>query len=657
MNSRVELLHQHHFLRRTGGIILAAAVAAVMTMTPVTGSTAGKSIGNASKKDETVYMVTDPDGTPTKTIVSDQLTNKKEYSSLTDKSNLLNIENVKNDKKFENSDGDLTWNAGGRNVYYQGTTSKKAPVETKITYTLNGEEIEPSELGGRDGTVEIRIDYTNSEKANGVYVPFLALSALTFDDDNFTNISVSDGKVIDDGDKSMVVGYAMPGLTESFDLSSKDVDLSDSVTIKAKAKDFSLSTIMTVVSPLQLDDVKLGKDGTIKDLDSAIDKLDTSCQAILKGARQLASGTQSAYRGSVRLDRGAGQLVSGSGSLYSGTASLDQGLGKLQQGAGSLNGGLGTLQSGVSTLAGKYPELVSGAKELKDGASSVAQSAGEVSSGAQSVSNGAAQALQGAKDLQSGISSTLTNASTKLSQANSVLNTIDTSGLSAEDQAKLTNLKTAYNDIQEKIAAQNDSSTAETLSSGAAQLVGNESSGLTSLADGASQLSTGAGKLSTGASQLSEGADSLYSQVGDGSDLANGVKDLRSGTKKLSSGSKSLLKGTKSAKKGSKALKNGAGQLVSGTKTLKNGTSSLVSGEKQLASGSAELAGGVEQYYQQGIKKIVDAYNGNVKKVLSKLDDLQQAGSSYDTFTDLTKGTEGSVKFIYRTDEISGDED
>ena len=36
--------------------------------------------------------------------------------------------------------------ANGSDIYYQGKSSEKLPVDVKITYKLDGEEIEPSEL-------------------------------------------------------------------------------------------------------------------------------------------------------------------------------------------------------------------------------------------------------------------------------------------------------------------------------------------------------------------------------------------------------------------------------------------------------------------------------------------------------------------------------
>ena len=84
------------------------------------------------------------------------------------------------DEKFtQNADGTLTWQADGNDIYYQGKTDRDLPIEMKMTYYLDGEEITPEELAGKSGKVTIRADYTNKEKAeNGVYVPFAAVTGM-----------------------------------------------------------------------------------------------------------------------------------------------------------------------------------------------------------------------------------------------------------------------------------------------------------------------------------------------------------------------------------------------------------------------------------------------------------------------------------------------
>lgn len=74
-----------------------------------------------------------------------------------------------------------------------------------------------------------------------MYVPFLMISGMILDNDHFKNITVDNGKVIDDGDKTVVAGFALPGLSDNLALSDgTDIDIPSSVTIKADVTDFHL---------------------------------------------------------------------------------------------------------------------------------------------------------------------------------------------------------------------------------------------------------------------------------------------------------------------------------------------------------------------------------------------------------------------------------
>ena len=215
-------------------------------------------------KEETVYVIADNTGKEQKIIVSDHLINNDDKDTLEDASTLKDIENVKGDEKFtQGADGALTWQADGNDIYYQGKTDRDLPIEMKMTYYLDGEEITPEELAGKSGKVTIRADYTNKEKAeNGVYVPFAAVTGMMLNK-NFTNVEVTNGKVVSDGNNQVVVGFAFPGLSESLDLDSKnleDVNIPDYMEVTADVKDFSLDMTMTFVMSDILQELDVDQD-------------------------------------------------------------------------------------------------------------------------------------------------------------------------------------------------------------------------------------------------------------------------------------------------------------------------------------------------------------------------------------------------------------
>ena len=42
----------------------------------------------------------------------------------------------------------LTWNAGGKDISYQGTSDKELPVDISISYRLDGKKVTAEELAG-----------------------------------------------------------------------------------------------------------------------------------------------------------------------------------------------------------------------------------------------------------------------------------------------------------------------------------------------------------------------------------------------------------------------------------------------------------------------------------------------------------------------------
>ena len=172
-------------------------------------------------KEETVYVLSDANGTANEVIVSEWLKNPGGKKTIEDYSELSDIENVKGDETFTQNGETITWNADGLDIYYQGKTKKEVPVDVKITYFLNDKEVSPQEIAGKSGVVKIRMDYTNKEKQsiqiNGktqeVYVPFAVVSGLVLPVDHFTNVSVTNGKVLSEGNNNIIVGLAFPRVT------------------------------------------------------------------------------------------------------------------------------------------------------------------------------------------------------------------------------------------------------------------------------------------------------------------------------------------------------------------------------------------------------------------------------------------------------------
>ena len=104
-------------------------------------------------------------------------------------------------------------------------------------------------------------------------------------------------------------------------------------------------------------------------------------------------------------------------------------------------------------------------------------------------------------------------------------------------------------------------------------------------------------------------------------------------------------------------LKSGASQLADGTNQIVSGVDQLTTGSKTLSEGAHTLADGMVQFNEEGINKILDAYNGDLKPFTDKLQAVIDAGEEYQTYSAIADGQTGSVKFIYKLASIDAKAD
>lgn len=728
-------------------------------------------------KEETVYFITDASGNVDKTIVSDHLYNRDGKDTIEDVSSLSDIENVKGDEEFTQDGDKLQWKADGNDIYYQGTTNAEAPVSQKVTYYLDGKEISPEELAGKSGKVTIHFDYTNNtsctETVNGekvtVSVPFAAITGLVLDD-SFSNIEVTNGDVKENNGSNIVLGYALPGLSDSLDV--EDSDFTDDVTIPdyfevtADVEDFSLSTAMTfVVNAANY----VGVEGA--SLDSVDDLLD-----------ELSDATEQLQDGSAELADGADTLADGAKTLKDGMSTLKTGLASYTDGANQINTGLNTLNSSVPSLTSGIATLNSSAKSLSDGVALLnstvsaqftdsekqalvaqvdgtiasqksaieAQAADTVNSQAESIkSQVAANVDTQAETIKSQVSSSVDAQAEEIKSqvASNVGSTFD-SGLSVKisgdaaaklnENADLINVLKAgvepsvkegfrqkmaalaqAKGIQGTIATYDDAAgfydqyvspsaggatadqviaqsvqeqvdgivaslagrvaeTAKTVSQQvaaeaavtAAKSVAGEAAVTASKSVAGEAAVTAAGQAAataaytgavSGAEQAavsaaeqtkSTVASSINATQANGYSLVTGMQALAAGTQTLADSAPALTSGITQLVNGSNTLVSNNKTLLDGANQLADGTVQLSDGANTLAEGSHTLADGIVEFNEQGINKILDAYNGDIEPLANKLQATLDAGADYQSYAGIADGANGSVKFVYKLASI-----
>lgn len=608
-------------------------------------------------KEETVYIIADDKGAAKNMIVSDHLLNHEGKETITDASSLKDIENVKGEETFTQDGQMLTWNAGGNDIYYQGTSEKKPPITQNITYYLDGKEIAPKELAGRSGKVKIRFDYTNHEKSGDVYVPFMAISGMVLDD-SFRNVEVTNGKVIADGNRQVVVGYTLPGLKESLQVSDGDFDagitLPEYFEVTADVTDFTLDMTMTVV--MNAANFIHAEGGSSLSLEDELNSLTDATGRLEDGSAALADGVDT-------LKSKLGEFQNGMNTLADGVSSLQNGAGSLADGANALNTSAQAINNGIAALDTTLRTALTEEEKAAYAAQAQASVDATFAPGTDTynmIYHSAKQSFTDAMNQSTGMiaQSLATDASgnpTALYQALFAASSeqafmqyaqgqgLDLTQMSVADyQAALAQFRGANQAaIHEQVMAGLGTIASGVTGGIAAQGADTTAAGVVGACQSASKQAA-AGALVTGIETTKNTiADSIEATQANGYSLVTGAAALSAGTQALAAKVPELVNGVN-------ALKDGAGKLQSGT-------GAIVDGVGTLGEGAHELADGIVTFNEEGISKIVHAYNGDIEPLLDRVQKVIDAGEAYQNYSGIADGVNGSVKFIYKTDAVKAE--
>ena len=631
-------------------------------------------------KDETVYVLANSDGTVKKVIVSDWIKNAKADNEIIDDTKLTDIKNVKGNETYSiNGDHMKVWDAEGNDIYYQGSTTKALPVDVSVSYKLDGKTMSAKEIAGKSGRVTIRFDYKNNQyemvdiggKKEKIYVPFAMLTGIELDDDKFSNVEVTNGKVVNDGTRTVVAGLAFPGLQDNLAISKDKLEIPDYVEITANVKDFSLGMTVTIATNdlfNELDADKLNEDEVKDSMNSLTDAMDK----LLDGSSKLYGGLDTLLSKSKELVDGIDKLAEGAKDLRDGAASLDDGAGKIKS-------GISELSNGLNTLSSKSDDLTGGAKQvfnsLLDTATKQIQAAG-ISIPKLTISN---------------YSQVLNKVIDSLDETNVYNQALDSVSKAVEaNRDKITEKVTET--VEDQVKTKVTQATKEKVASGV------EAGIRTQVTAGVIEASLGMSKEEYDAAVEDQmKSDAVKKTISDNVEIQikkaiadnmasdavqNKLKEASEGSKQIISvktsldsfnafylgviaytdgvdsaakGASKLSSGATELKAGTEKLKSGSAQLYDGALKIKDGVPALVDGVSKLKDGSMKLSDGLDKLNKEGISKIVDLVDGDIGNTLDRLKATVDVSKKYKSFSGISDDMDGEVKLIYRTEEIKSE--
>lgn len=633
-------------------------------------------------KEETVYAVLGTDGSVNKVIVSNWLKNSGSADGVADVSELQDIVNTKGDEKFTQNGDQLNWETSNEDIYYQGSTSEELPVSMAIHYELDGAEVKPEDIIGKSGKLKITIQYSNHStqmvKVNGskeeIYTPFVMITGMILPVEKFTNVSIDNGQVISEGDNDIVVGYGMPGLSESLNLKGLDLGddldlntdkiqdkLTDTVEITADVTDFSIGATYTVATSDLFQDVELDDLEDIDDLDEKIDDIKDASSQLIDGSEELQDGLET-------LDENFETYSDAIDTVNSGVKTLDNGAKKLNKGTKTYTKGVDTLVKGVNDYAGGAKQLsqgvktyVSGVKSLSDGIDTLHKSTADLpeqykvfgdgvktyvdsvgtllseknmkqmTEGTEALQDGVAQVDSGVKAVQGGVS-----------KINETVNKLKKTEELEQCVAGLRQMKSMYSQMAE--AAETDAEKQQYQQMAAAvtgaiqymeggeQVAAALDAATNGKADGDADQN-GKSDLALALSQIQAATDTESEEQ----NLYTGAKALKESSQTISGYAKQLRDSSPDLLKGNTMISNGIGQLSKAIGQLKAGSKQITDNNKTLTDGA------------DAIIKNTDTLTKGAKKLQKNSPSLRKATKQ------LSSGTKTLVNGLKKLVKSTGD--
>ena len=667
------------------------------------------------EKDESVYVKADAAGRPTEKTVEVVLKKIEGSDPIEDRSNLREIKNTEGNEEFtEAGEGRYLWQNNGEDIHYKGKSDQALPVNVRITYYLEGQEVSAEQIAGKTGKVKIRFDYENSTD-----VPFMVLSAAMLPADVFSDVEVTNGKLMDLGDQKAVIGFAFPGLMDALKLvdyePTEEIVLPEYVEIEARAEEFALDFTASVVSTGLFEDLE---DKDLEDLDELpedMEDLTDASSEIRDAAQELADGGSEFGDYLSQYFDGLSQLSEGTDSLDQGLTLLSQNISKISEGSKSLQGGLEQIDQSLAKVdlsALSSPE----SKKASEAAQAALESIGENSAALKekltavgtnletvqtfvekvNTYKGQVQGLQkvieelpapdlAAADLENGWTERLNEkASAQAGEKaadvrDSIIEIVESSsfpddlGLTDEQKAKI---------VTQIVDAINENTNAEDIEISLDAAFGEIRDGIQKEAEGQrntlrdvslkiaepsvpdlealspekmEEITQVIGNMEQSLAVIGAYAEGMSQTASGLTELSTALTQLKAGVSQLSGGSAQLSEGLGLFEKALEAASEGSAQLSSAMKTVSSAGGELGSAYWQLVDGMNEFADGIAEFDEEGIQSLAELAGPEYKDVIRGVRAARDAEHSYTNFSGICDGQKGSVRFIIETEEINKD--
>lgn len=301
--------------------------------------------------EEVIYARLDASGDPQDAYAVVALT-LTEDGTATHYGRYTAVSNLTDTSPIDYRSGIVTLEADAGRYYYQGTLrSAKMPWNIEISYTLNGSEIDPDELGGRSGELGVNINTSVNSGFDPYFTEnYMLQISVTLDASLCENISTRNGTVASAGSDKTITFVVLPG-------GEGDVGFTADVT------DFEMGGFTIAAVPYSMDSMMDmseldGITSGIDQLTGAITQLTSGASAINDGAGALSENSATLTDASDQIESALRQIADGlQGYDLSSLDDLQQ-LAELPPALFEIAAGLEQASTLMSTASTAYTELV-----------------------------------------------------------------------------------------------------------------------------------------------------------------------------------------------------------------------------------------------------------------------------------------------------------
>ena len=615
-----------------------------------------------TSKSEVIYGVLSPNGDVNELLIVNEFDLSK-AGSITDYGTYSSVKNLTDTSDIANSNSKISLNASEKGkFYYQGSSvSKELPWDISIVYYLDGVELTPENIAGKEGELEIKIKtQKNNNMKTEYYENYMLQISLSLDETKCKNISSKDATIASAGASKMITFTVMP---------ESDADFS----VTADVEDFEMAGISISAIPFSM----------------SIDMPNMSEST--EGIDELSDGVLELYDGTIELSDGSTEIADGISELSDGSVEFLDALIEMQEGVSELLEGSHKIEDGIY-------ELATGSEDFLDGLFEMYKGARELEEGSSQIYNGLKQLNQGLSDANLDIDLTpitalplmikqlatsIENAPTQiigltkwLNQGMDLLeqsiNNIPDTPISGEEINSLTltvsNLDSGEADTLNTLISYYENATlvkrayidASPLFNQVSTTLTGLSTSIQSLYDGlilmATEIESSLNNMDLSGiesiADLSSGINTLVGQYGSFHtgliEMNNGISSAVNGYDDLNEGINDLYEQYGDFTDGISEFDDGVDTAIDGYIELNDGISEFDSQYKEFDDGVSEMSDGVSEL-NDGTKTMSDEVQAMIDDFSADYDNHDYLPSS---FTSDKNTNVSAVQFVLKTDEI-----